>query len=257
MTSARKHQIRTLLKGIETGDPESVAVVNEAKYIQHNPMTREGSEGLAELFKRLSQTSPRVGIVRMLEDGDYVVAHTEYDFDDVVVGFEVFRFEDGLAVEHWDNLQREHGAPNASGHTMNDGPTEVTDLDKTQPNRELVRSFVDDILIGRRLDKLDDYVGDAEGYTEHNPQLSDGVQALRSALSEVASNGEPVIVYSRMHRLIAEGNFQLCVCEGFRDGVHTAFYDLFRVHDLKVVEHWDTTDAIPPRSEWRNDNGKF
>ena len=94
-------QIRRLLKGIETGDPASVTVVNEAKYIQHNPHNREGSEGLAELFARLALTSPRVEIVRVFEDGEYVFAHTEYDFDEVVIGFEVFRFEDGFAVEHW------------------------------------------------------------------------------------------------------------------------------------------------------------
>jgi predicted SnoaL-like aldol condensation-catalyzing enzyme len=45
---SKKDQIRKLLKGIETGDPESVTVVNEDKYIQHNPLTPEGSEGLAE-----------------------------------------------------------------------------------------------------------------------------------------------------------------------------------------------------------------
>ena len=28
-------------------------------------------------------------------------------------------------------------------------------------------------------------------------------------------------------------------------------------HDLKIAEHWDTSDAILPRSEWKNDNGKF
>ena len=59
MISNKKEQICELLKGIETGDPSSVSVVNEEKYIQHNPQTLEGSEGLAELFKRLSKTLPR------------------------------------------------------------------------------------------------------------------------------------------------------------------------------------------------------
>ena len=54
-----KNTILYLLKGIETGDTAAVAVVNEDKYIQHNPQTHEGSEGLAALFKRLSKTSPR------------------------------------------------------------------------------------------------------------------------------------------------------------------------------------------------------
>ena len=78
MNSKRKDQICTLLKGIETGDSSSVTVVNEAQYIQHNPQTHEGSEGLAALFKRLSKTGPRINIVRIFEDGNFVFAHTEY-----------------------------------------------------------------------------------------------------------------------------------------------------------------------------------
>lgn len=57
---SKKDQIRASLKNIETGDPEPIAVVNEAKYIQHNPQTHEGSERLAALFALLSKTNPRV-----------------------------------------------------------------------------------------------------------------------------------------------------------------------------------------------------
>jgi predicted SnoaL-like aldol condensation-catalyzing enzyme len=63
--------------------------------------------------------------------------------------------------------------------------------------------------------------------------------------------------YQRVHRVLAEGNFVLSVSEGAFGGVHSAFYDLFRVADEKLVEHWDTTEKIAPRSEWKNDNGKF
>ena len=256
MNTKNKDKIRKLLKGIETGDPDSVTVVNEDKYIQHNPLTREGSEGLAELFKRLSQTSPRVNIVRIFEDGDYVFAHTDYNFNVLEIGFEVFRFEDGLAVEHWDNLQHKPGNPNPSGHTMIDGPTEAADLDITEINRKLVRSFVDEVLINSQLDRLEHYI-DAESYTEHNPHMADGLPALRAALAKPAADGKRIIDYNRMHRLLAEGNFLLSVSEGFRDGVHSSFYDLFRIADGKIIEHWDTTEAVPPRTEWKNDNGKF
>ena len=253
---SKKDQIRKLLKGIETGDPESVSVVNEDKYIQHNPLTPEGSEGLAELFKRLSKTSPRVNIVRIFEDGEYVFAHTDYDFNVLEIGFEVFRFEDGLAVEHWDNLQHKPSCANPSGHTMIDGPTEVTDLDKTEVNREIVRSFVEEVLINGQFEKLEQYI-DAEDYTEHNPHMSDSLPLLRSALAAPAPDGKRMIQYNKMHRILTEGSFSLCVSEGFREGVHSSFYDLFRVADGKLIEHWDTTEAIPPRTEWKNDNGKF
>jgi len=35
----------------------------------------------------------------------YVFAHTEYNFFGPKIGFDVFRFEDGLIVEHWDTIQ--------------------------------------------------------------------------------------------------------------------------------------------------------
>lgn len=254
MTANRKQRICALLKGIESGDPESVTVVNEAKYIQHNPQTHEGSEGLAALFKRLAQTSPRVNIVRVFEDGDYVFGHTEYDFATRNIGFEVFRFEGEQAVEHWDNIQSRQG-PNASGHSMVDGPTEATDLDRTEANRELVRSFVDEVCIGRRLDRLAQFI-DEDDFTQHSPHIADGLPALRAAMEATADNGGAA-EYRRLHRLLAEGNFVLAVSEGARDGVHSAFYDLYRIAGGKIVEHWDTVEAIPPRDEWKNDNGKF
>jgi len=254
MTAAKKDQIRALLKSIETGDPGPVAVVNEAKYIQHNPQTHEGSEGLAALFKRLSKTSPRVNIVRAFEDGEFVFAHTEYDFASRKIGFEIFRFEDGRAVEHWDNIQARQG-PNNSGRSMVDGPTETVDLGQTESNRAFVRSFVENVLIDGQLDRLTDYI-DEDTYAEHNSRLVDGVPALRSAL-KASDKGGRHIDYQRVYRVLAEGNFVLCVSEGNIGGVHSAFYDLFRVAEGKLVEHWDTTEKIAPRSEWKNDNGKF
>jgi predicted SnoaL-like aldol condensation-catalyzing enzyme len=254
MVITKKNQIRALLKSIETGDPGPIDVVNEAKYIQHNPQTHEGSEGLAALFQRLSKTSPRVNIVRAFEDGDFVFAHTEYDFASRNIGFEVFRFEDGQAVEHWDNIQKRRG-PNQSGHTMVDGPIEAIDLELTEINRALARSFVEAILIDGRLDQLRELV-DEDAYAEHNPRLGDGASILRSAL-EVEDESRRHIDYQRIHRVLAEGNFVLCVSEGKLGGVRTAYYDLFRFANGKVVEHWDTTESIAPRDEWKNNNGKF
>jgi len=255
MTSKRKNQICALLKGIETGDTTAIAVVNEDKYIQHNPQTHEGSEGLAALFKQLSKTSPRINIVRVFEDGDYVFAHTEYDFANSNIGFEIFRFEDDLVVEHWDNIQPRLG-PNPSGHSMVDGPTEATDLDRTEYNREIVRSFVEQVLINGKIQELEEYI-DHEHFTEHNPHIGDGLSALRSALSDAATSNGITIQYDRIHRLLAEGTFVLSVSEGHLNGVHSSFFDLFRVSHCKLVEHWDTSEAIPPRGEWKNDNGKF
>ncbi len=247
---SNKERIRALLKSIETGDPEPISVVNEAKYIQHNPQTHEGSEGLAALFKRLSQTNPKVNIVRAFEDGDFVFAHAEYDFSRRNIGFEVFRFDQGQAVEHWDNIQPRLG-PNAAGHDMVGGPTEVRDPELTEDNRAAIHEFVQCVLIARRVDRLGDWITPGI-FTEHNPHLTDELPNLARHLSNAG-----VIDYQIIHRVLAEGDFVLSVCEGRNSGQHSAFYDLFRLSGGRIVEHWDTTEKVAPASEWKNDNGKF
>ena len=254
MITSKPDQIRALLKSIETGEAGPIAVVNEAKYIQHNPQTHEGSEGLATLFKRLSKTSPRVNIVRAFEDGDFVFAHTEYDFSNRNIGFEVFRFEDGRAVEHWDNIQKRLG-PNKSGRSMIDGPTDATDHQLTETNRAIVRSFVESVLIKGEVECLTDFLNKGT-YAEHNPRLTDDISGLKMEL-QTSENDKGRINYQQIHRVLAEGSFVLSISEGFSHENHCAFYDLFRIEDGKLAEHWDTTEKIAPKSEWYNNNGKF
>lgn len=255
MTSERKDLICALLKGIETGEEESVAVINQDKYIQHNPQTKEGGIGLSELFKQLAKSSPRVNIVRIFSDGDFVFAHTEYDFEHSNIGFEIFRFEGDYAIEHWDNIQLRKG-PNPSGHTMVDGSSKITDLKETENNRKVIEAFVNDVLIHNHLDNLEHYIN-KNYYTEHNPHFSDDLLDLHSSLSSSSSSENIRITYNKCHRILAEGNFVLSVCEGSYNNNHSSFFDLYRMESGSIVEHWDTTETIPPLSEWKNNNGKF
>jgi predicted SnoaL-like aldol condensation-catalyzing enzyme len=66
-----------------------------------------------------------------------------------------------------------------------------------------------------------------------------------------------ILKYSKTHRILGEGNFVLAISEGHLGGVHSAFYDLFRVENGKIAEHWDVIEPIPAKSEWKNTNGKF
>ncbi len=252
MTSKRA-LLQKFLKGIETGSAMAAAVVNENKYIQHNPQTREGGDGIAALFARLSKTNPKVTFMRVFEDGDFAFAHNVYDFANVKVAFEVFRFEDGQAVEHWDNIQPIAG-PNSAGRSMVDGVCEITDLDKTEAYRALVQDFTNKVLIGRQLDRLLDYVSD--DLIQHDAETGDGAVSLRSLL-EPLGEAAPVRHYETLHRVLAEGNFVLCMSEGAKNSVHSGIYDLFRIDEGLIVEHWNTVEAIPPLSERKNDNGKF
>jgi predicted SnoaL-like aldol condensation-catalyzing enzyme len=251
----RKAAVVALLKSIETGDPKPVASINAQQYRQHNLAVGDGLAGFGALMQTLPKGSAKVTTQRVFQDGDFVVAHTDYDFFGPKVGFDVFRFEAGLIVEHWDNLQAKPSAATANGHTMIDGPTEITDLDKTEANKVLVRSFVEDLLVHGKMEQLAGYF-DGDNYVQHNPQVPDTVSGLKAAFAAMAKQGLTIKV-DRVVRVLGEGNFVLAMSEGAFAGKPSAFYDLFRVADGKIAEHWDTIEEIPPRAQWKNDNGKF
>lgn len=255
MTSIQKQQVVELLKSIEIGDTKPVSYINPNTYIQHNLAVGDGLAGFGAVLQQLPKGSAKVNTVRVFQDGDYVFAHTDYNFFGPKIGFDIFRFEEGKIVEHWDNLQQTPTTPNPGGNTMLNGPTTPADLEKTQANKELVRKFVDDILVNGRMDKLAGYFN-GDHYVQHNPQIGNGLSGLGSALQAMAKQGI-TMKYDRIHKVLGEGNFVLTVSEGSFAGKPTSFYDLFRVENGKIAEHWDTIETIPLKSDWKNNNGKF
>ncbi len=245
-----------VISSIETGDQNAISYINPNKYIQHNLAVADGLAGFGEVMKMLPEGSAKAKVIRTIQDGEYVALHTEYDFFGPKAGFDIFRFEDGLIVEHWDNLQ-DVAKPNPSGRTQFDGATEITDVNKTDENKAIVSDFVQTILMKGDMSQISKFIGDKDSdYIQHNVAVADGLSGLGVALKQLAEAGMPM-VYSKNHLIIGEGNFVLSVSEGQFMNQHVAFYDLFRVDNGKIVEHWDTIEAIPPKSEWKNGNGKF
>ena len=138
---------------------------------------------------------------------------------------------------------------------MTDGPTEIVDLDKTAENKAIVEGFVTDVFLNGELEKSADYiVAEPGAYLQHNPMVPDGLDAVGAAFVQLAKAGQG-FSFSKVHLIVAEGNFVFTMTEGAMGDVPTAFFDLWRVEDGMIVEHWDTIEAIP--DEMVHDNGKF
>lgn len=248
-------KVVALLNSFNTGDQTPITYINPENYVQHNLDVADGLAGFGEVMHNAPPQGFSAKVYRAFADGNFVVAHTEYDFFGPKAGFDVFRFEDGLIVEHWDNLAAVT-PPNPSGHTQFDGVTEITDLDKTEENKAVVKSFINNVLLGGQMDTLTSYINPGK-YIQHNSAVADGLDGFGDAMKYFAENGL-VMEYDKLHNVLGQGNFVLAMSEGkFGKGDHVAFFDLFRLEEGLIVEHWDVIQPIPEKSEWKNQNGKF
>jgi predicted SnoaL-like aldol condensation-catalyzing enzyme len=265
--SANVETAKALVRGLTTGDKESIKGINPNRYIQHNLMAgnKDGLEGFLALHAMLDEMRakapppppdappPPETAVRAFEDGDYVCVQVNYSGR--MTGFDVYRFENGKIVEHWDNIEGFAEGPNLSGHTQLDGPTEATDLDKTAANKALVDDFVRKVLLTGEFDKAGNYL-DGENFIQHSVGMADGVSGFKKRVDEMAKKGTP-LHYRKCHMLLGQGDFVIVLLEGNHDGKHVGFFDLYRVKGGKIVEQWGSIQEIPPKEEWAHENGKF
>lgn len=244
MTTTAKDIVLTAA-GQLFGDKDVTAVDRWVSpgYVQHSSLAPDGPDGIRGLVATLPADF-RYDLHRVLADGDLVALHGTYHGfgPDPLVAFDIFRVADGKLAEHWDALTPVV-AETVSGRSQTDGPTEVTDSDRTEANRALVTGFVENVLKGGKVELLTDYLS-TESYAQHNTGIGDDLDGLGAALAALADQGVSM-EYDAVHRVVAEGNLVLTVSEGRFGPTPTAFYDLFRVEGGKIVEHWDVTPEIP------------
>ena len=254
-----KDKALALINTFATGDTDAAKNLLAEGYIQHNLAYGTGRDAFLGSVTYLASAPVKTTVenIRAFEDGDKVFLQTVYNFAGAgeQVAVDIFRFDnEGKIAEHWDNLAAKT-EPNPSGHTQIDGTTEVTDLDKTEENRKLVEDFLYDVMQGNNLDKTPDYF-DGDTYIQHNTGIADGVSGLNEALAALAEQNIQMI-YTTTHQVLAQGNFVLAVSEGTFGDKPTAYYDLWRVENGKIAEHWDVMETIADKSTWQNQNGKF
>jgi predicted SnoaL-like aldol condensation-catalyzing enzyme len=227
-------------------------------FVQHDPNLTDGLGGMKSFAAEVaSSPSADITIYRTLVDDNFVLLHSKYQgvarFGGSVIAFDLFRFKDGKIAEHWGGQQPEE-PPNLSGRTEVDGPTDVIDRERTEANRTLVRTYRETVMVSLRFDRIEEFI-DGVHYAQHASKIGDGIVALRNRIASVARDGGKLNIIAR--RYVADGNFVLVLSKGELPTGLTALYDLFRVDSGKIVEHWDVLMPIPPRAQWKNENGPF
>src|ERR1700685_2122612 len=222
-----------VLQGIGNRDADlATKYMNPTKYKQHNPHAADGVEGLRECISQFPNENHHLKGVRAFQDGPYVFTQE----DGVILGqntfFDVFRFEDGLIVEHW-VFSAKAGPPNTSGHTQTDGPTEAKHLEDTEKNKSLLRRYYETFHIRGDHSRSEQYfTGDL--MIRHEPGVRDGVAEFMRGV-EVLMQHRTI---DEIKLLLGQGDLVFIAAKGKHEGDPCVYIDLYRVEHEKLVEHW-------------------
>lgn len=241
------------LEGIRDGKMEVVDKYTGDRYIQHSTGVADGPQGFKDFFKGfLERTTDRdIRVIRAIEDGSYVFVHVYQNIDNGSAKWittDLFDTDNNdKLVEHWDVIAA-YSEETASGHDMVLGDFEITDMDKTEQNKALVRMLLVDVFQNGNHENVGQYIADE--YIQHNANVPDGLDAVKQFLATQDFN------YDYLFKVIGQGNYVVSYSKGIYNNQELAMFDIFRCENGKIVEHWDNMEPIPPRGEWAN-SGKF
>lgn len=127
-------------------------------------------------------------------------------------------------------------------------------MSTVEANKALVREHMRMMVEERRWDVAIDTFID-EDIIQHNPEMRDGAAAVRESVGRILSEN-PDASYDIKYILAEDdlvalfGHFRLSP-----DDRGTAAFDMFRVRNGRIIEHWDILQPIAESAE--NDNSMF
>ena len=120
-----------------------------------------------------------------------------------------------------------------------------------EKNKRIAYDFFRFVVRGLRLERTSDFIH--EDYIQHNPNVETGMSGLVDFLkSRLGDNGPPPILdaLAGLVAVHADGNFVTLswVLDCNLDGkaYTTTKFDMLRIVDSKVAEHWDSSRLRVP-----------
>jgi predicted SnoaL-like aldol condensation-catalyzing enzyme len=112
----------------------------------------------------------------------------------------------------------------------------------TSKNKAVVREFYTTVLIGRNVDAAPRFL--RPDYIQHNPQVPTGLKGFMDAFRDRFAQKLPSDYNRELLNVIGEDDMVVVYVKQSwtgRDGKHheALGFDMFRVQDGKIAEHWD------------------
>lgn len=243
----------------EMFDAQNVELIDELyhpSYIQHSPFIADGRDGIRAgvIWMKEGGVKPQREIARILAQGSLVgvQARVSIGEETAIIG-DIFRFQDGQIIEHWDTTQTEvPQSETANGNSMIDGGG---DVDKYNSNMELARNTMNaveffDRGIAGDIETLKRLFG-AE-YIQHNPRVPNGTEPIFGFFKDSDGTLGNVTV----HQTISDGDLTMALVE-YADWGNAVIEIVRHDEDGKIVEHWDVVQEIPDAKDFAHGNGMF
>jgi predicted SnoaL-like aldol condensation-catalyzing enzyme len=154
--------------------------------------------------------------------------------------------DDGLAMAGNGEVDPGSSAGGDDGATPDGGaapPAAACERAVTEANKATVNAAIDELFVQGDITAVDRYWG--EPYLQHNPIAASGVTTFRNLFGGLISPGNPIYSLSRI-----VGACELVLIHGDYTSFGGPTFDMFRVVEGRIVEHWDAfaTGAGPNAS---------
>ena len=261
---------------IQGGHLDQAPKYQAEDYIQHNPNVNTGRAGFVEFFSKFSK--PKNPIPDKLDNppvvvgarGDFVWLIFETEQKDPrdpsksyhSNSFEVLRIQNGKVQEHWDSAMKNPGSGSITTGVSPKPPSQwnTGKLSKQEEQTlALATEELKDMLQYGHLELADKTMD--PGYIQHNPNVPQGRDGFKAFMSRIPGRrpedakpigpewprGAPVLT-------LIDGPYSLMMWDRTSADPDDAskmykwnHYDVVRVENGKIKEHWDEARINPPQ----------
>lgn len=185
-------------------------------------------------------------VYRVVSEGDLVFVHSHLLLEPDTRGYavaDIYRFEDGKIAEHWGG---EQAVPEttASGNDMFStlssprrfSPDPQADTEET---KAVLGALGYALVVEKDLTAWDTYT--APPYYQHSTNTPNGVEAVKEIWGQLLI--DPEVTVAQVNGL-TEGDLSVSQNRISGPGLELLTFDISRVIDGKIVEHWDIVQSV-------------
>lgn len=121
----------------------------------------------------------------------------------------------------------------------------VRNVKQEEANKKMVSVFYQKLFGDLDLSVIDQYI--VPNYIQHNPDATDGREALKTILAKWFKTRKKGKI--DIQHIGADGDFvYLHLKNKLPNGRLESNIDIFRIKNNKIVEHWDVAQTVPQKS---------